>query len=201
MDPSDSQCSPVRFRFLIRAGYCSSCITAPGLQHCTVYLPQHAIPATPEDPNDRFRSPGLRVSAFPNRPLGRHLHLLITRLHLGSLALRPAALPAGNLRPSVTRTPLPLATRVHGQLPGRDSNPQDRQLLLRTDALLKFYNLGFQKVISFLCDGLSPLRCESNAGNTHLQDLSKGRMRDTQFSCSPKAKEASRLHLSRLSPF
>src|SRR6266568_3450652 len=30
-----------------------------------------------------------------------------TRLPIGSLALRPAALPIGNLRPSVTRAPLP----------------------------------------------------------------------------------------------
>jgi len=32
---------------------------------------------------------------------------LLTRLHLGSLALRPAVLPIGNLRPPVARTPLP----------------------------------------------------------------------------------------------
>ena len=31
----------------------------------------------------------------------------LTRLHLGSLALRPAALPIGNLRPPVARAPLP----------------------------------------------------------------------------------------------
>jgi hypothetical protein len=29
-------------------------ITAPGLQHWTAYLPQHADPATPEDHTGRF---------------------------------------------------------------------------------------------------------------------------------------------------
>jgi len=74
MNPSDSPRSPLRFRFLIRTGWCSSSITARGLQHCTVYLPQHAIPATPEDPKDRFRSQGLWAPAFPKRPPGRRLH-------------------------------------------------------------------------------------------------------------------------------
>ena len=50
----------------------------------------------------------------------------VTRLRTGSLALRPAALPFGNSRPSVARTPLPRATGVYGQFPGRDSNPLDQ---------------------------------------------------------------------------
>ncbi len=49
----------------------------------------------------------------------------VTRLHLGSLALRPAALPLGNLRPPITRTPLPGARKVYGQLLSRDFNPLD----------------------------------------------------------------------------
>ena len=49
----------------------------------------------------------------------------LTRLHVGSLSLRPAALPIGNLRPLITQTPLPWATKVYGQLLGRDFNPQD----------------------------------------------------------------------------
>jgi hypothetical protein len=65
----------------------------------------------------------------------------LTRLRLGSLALRPAALPIGNSRPPVARTPLPWATKAHGQLLGRDFNPQDEQLLLRTHvvSLLTFF--------------------------------------------------------------
>ena len=55
-----------------------------------------------------------------------------TRLRVGSLALRPALLLFGNSRPRVTTTPLPHATGAYGQLPGRDFNPLDLLLLLRT---------------------------------------------------------------------
>jgi len=51
-------------------------ITTTGLQHWTVFLPQHAIPATPGDHMGRFRYPSPWTSAFPMLPLGRHLHLL-----------------------------------------------------------------------------------------------------------------------------
>jgi hypothetical protein len=54
---------------------------------------------------------------------------LLTRLHLGSLALRPAALPSGNSRPMITQTPLPCATGGHGQFPARDFNPLDRAVV------------------------------------------------------------------------
>jgi len=48
-----------------------------------------------------------------------------TRLHVGSLALRPALLLFGNSRPRVATAPLPHATGAYGQLPGRDLNPLD----------------------------------------------------------------------------
>jgi len=41
------------------------------------------------------------------RPQGRHLQHLFTRLPVGSLSLRPAALPIGNLQPLITQTLLP----------------------------------------------------------------------------------------------
>ena len=53
----------------------------------------------------------------------------VTRLRAGSLALRPVALPFGNSRPPVARTPLPRATRVYGQFPGRDFNPLDQAVV------------------------------------------------------------------------
>ncbi len=53
----------------------------------------------------------------------------VTRLRAGSLTLRPIALPFGNSRPSVARTPLPRATGVYGQFPGRDSNPLDQTVV------------------------------------------------------------------------
>ena len=55
-----------------------------------------------------------------------------TRLRVGSLAFRPALLLFGNSRPRVTTTPLPHTTEVYGQLLGRDFNPLDLLLLLRT---------------------------------------------------------------------
>ena len=54
---------------------------------------------------------------------------------MGSLALRPALLLFGNSRPRVATTPLPHATGAYGQLPGRDFNPLDLLLLLRTARL------------------------------------------------------------------
>ena len=51
---------------------------------------------------------------------------------MGSLALRPATSRFGNSRPRVTTTPLPHATKAHGQFLGRDFNPLDSLLLLRT---------------------------------------------------------------------
>ena len=57
-----------------------------------------------------------------------------TRLLIGSLALRPAILLFGNSRPRVATTPLPHATEAYGQLLGRDFNPLDLLLLLRTNS-------------------------------------------------------------------
>jgi hypothetical protein len=54
---------------------------------------------------------------------------------MGSLTLRPALLLFGNSRPRITTTPLPHATGAYGQLPGRDFNPLDLLLLLRTARL------------------------------------------------------------------
>jgi hypothetical protein len=56
----------------------------------------------------------------------------LTRLRIGSRALRPALSLCGHSRPRVTTTPLPHATTVYGQLLGRDFNPLDILLLLRT---------------------------------------------------------------------
>jgi hypothetical protein len=76
------------------------------------------------------------ISAFIQRPSPSDHRVgfsnSFTRLRLGSLALRPAILLFGNLRPRVTTAPLPHATGVYGQLLGRDFNPLDLLLLLRT---------------------------------------------------------------------
>ena len=59
-------------------------------------------------------------------------HIKFTRLHLGSLALRPISLSFRNSRPLITQTPLLRTTKAYGQLLGRDFNPLARLLLLRT---------------------------------------------------------------------
>lgn len=59
-------------------------------------------------------------------------HIKFTRLHLGSLALRPISLSFRNSRPLITQTPLLRTTKAYGQLLGRDFNPLAKLLLLRT---------------------------------------------------------------------
>src|SRR3970040_2954522 len=83
-----------------------------------------------------------------------------TRLRVGSLALRPALLLFGNSRPRVTATPLPHATRAYGQLPGRDFNPLDLLLLLRTvsSLIVTFRKIGY---IAIRADGVSSLIAQS----------------------------------------
>src|SRR3989338_4076675 len=74
-----------------------------------------------------------------------------TRLRVGSLALRPALLLFGNSRPRITATPLPHATGAHGQLPGRDFNPLDLLLLLRT---VGFALIFWQADANYICYSL-----------------------------------------------
>ena len=74
-----------------------------------------------------------RVSTgLPHLTRGSASPVQVTRLPVGSLALRPATSPCGNLRPLIAQTPLPRATPAYGQLLGRDFNPPDKRLLLRT---------------------------------------------------------------------
>jgi len=106
----------------------------PGLdlQHWATNLQVHADPATPgvDGATSVVPAPIQRPSPSVH---GVGFSTSFTRLLIGSLALRPALLLCGNLRPRVAATPLPHATEVYGQLPGRDFNPLDLILLLRTD--------------------------------------------------------------------
>jgi hypothetical protein len=54
-----------------------------------------------------------------------------TRLHLGSLALRPISLSFRNSQPLITQTQRLRTTKAYGQLLGRDFNPLAKSLLLR----------------------------------------------------------------------
>jgi len=84
---------------------CSRCSywwsTDTDLPPCTINLPLHTIPATPGDLMIRFRCLESSTTAFPLCPQGQHLHFKLTRLHIGSLALRSAVLPRGNLQPLI----------------------------------------------------------------------------------------------------
>ena len=68
--------------------------TAAGLLSCTVSLPPHAAPATPEDPECGCSFESLRQRPSPSdHRVG--ISNSLTRWHLGWRALRPAALPRG----------------------------------------------------------------------------------------------------------
>jgi hypothetical protein len=71
----------------------------------------------------RFRCLESSTTAFPLCPQGQHLHFKLTRLHIGSLALRSAVLPRGNLQPLITQTLLPWTKEVYEQFLLRDFNP------------------------------------------------------------------------------
>ena len=137
VNPSDSRSGPLRFRLLIRSsrwpphptkrvsstGQCVF-LSMPSL------LPRESTRATSVVPARIQRpSPFDHRVGFSNS---------FTRLLIGSLALRPAISLCGNSRPRVTATPLPHATKVYGQLLGRDFNPLDILLLLRTVKSLIF---------------------------------------------------------------
>jgi hypothetical protein len=125
MNPSDSRYGLPRFRFLIRVSRWS-----PHHRNGPPVL--HDLSSTTCHPC----YPGSRCALLPlfqrtssGLPLsnrGSASPIFVTRLRLGSLALRPAALPLGNLRPPITRTPLPGARKAYGQLLSRDFNPLDK---------------------------------------------------------------------------
>ena len=79
----------------------------------------------------------------------------MTRLHVGSLALRPVILPMGNLQPLVTQKLLPGAKEVYGQPPMLDFNQLELQPFhgIRSDLALQHCLLDDCKtlhLVSFL---------------------------------------------------
>lgn len=131
MNPSDSRSGPLRFRCLIPSGRWPP-------------HPQKRVSSTGQSvfhnmpfllPRESTRTTSV-VSARVQRPSPSDHRVgfstSFTRLLIGSLALRPAILLFGNSRPRITPAPLPHATKAYGQLLGRDFNPLDTLLLLRT---------------------------------------------------------------------
>jgi hypothetical protein len=131
MNPSDSRYGLLRFRFLIRNSRWSPhhrngspALANKSSRTCRPLLPRKSMDATSV------------ISASIQRPSPSDHRVgssnSFTRLRVGSLALRPALLLFGNSRPRVTTTPLPHTTKAYGQFLGRDFNPLDLLLLLRT---------------------------------------------------------------------
>ncbi len=125
MNPSDFQysqktISPVKAYRSLLALHNATVLDLPP---CTINLPHHATPTTPEDlPETLIVRPV--ISAFPFRQKGQHPQL-VNEANTDSLALRPGALPARNLQRIITHTLLRYATGVNEQFPGRDFNPLD----------------------------------------------------------------------------
>ena len=131
MNPSDSRYGPPRFRFLIRDSrwppHRRNGSEAKGNKSSRTCRP--CYPERKRTPLPLFRHSSY---GLPLPSTGSPSPIFVTRLHVGSLALRPALLLFGNSRQWITPPPLPHATGAHGQLPGRDFNPLDLLLLLRT---------------------------------------------------------------------
>ena len=131
MNPSDSRFRPPHFRLLICSGRWH-----PHLPKRASSTEQNVFLSMPSLlPRESTRTTSV-VSARIQRPspsdhrVGSSISF--TRLLIGSLTLRPALLLFGNSRPQITPAPLPHTTKVYGQFLGRDFNPLDILLLLRT---------------------------------------------------------------------
>ena len=131
MNPSDSRFALLRFRLLIRNSrwppHPTKRVSSTGqcvFLNMPSLLPRESTRATSvRTARARRPSPFDHRVGFSNS---------FTRLLMSSLALRPAHLLFGNSRPQITPVPLPHATKAYGQLLGRDFNPLDTPLLLRT---------------------------------------------------------------------
>lgn len=110
----------------------SSSIAVSGLRHWTAYLPLHAAPATPGECTGRFRSLKPVPIGLPHLTRGSASPLCSNEATYRFACATACSFAVGNLRPLIAQTPLPRATAVHGQILGRDLNPQDTQLLPHT---------------------------------------------------------------------
>ena len=152
MDSSDFRICHLQFRYSLFAA-----VALTGGAQIRISRPArlifHYIPslATPRDLMIRFRCLESSTTAFPLCPLGQHLHFKLTRLHIGSLALRSAVLPRGNLQPLITQTLLPWTKEVYEQFLLRDFNPI--RLIadngIRTQNLIEVGNIRFSVILFY----------------------------------------------------
>ena len=140
MNPSDrcrdtscaySRYGLLRFRFLIHNSRWSPHRRSgsPALGNKSSSTCRPCYPESRWVPLPLFQRPS---SDLPLLTTGSASSISFTRLLIGSLAFRPALLLFENLRPDVTISPLSHTTVAYGQFHGRDFNPLDLQLLLRT---------------------------------------------------------------------
>ena len=147
MSNSDSLTDPIELRLnLISTGLCSSQYLQGSPVFIIIWLPLRVTPVTPEV-HLSVLVVFVRIDApvFPCVGEGRQLHLRFSRLHIGSLSLRPAGLLdslseplSGNLALQVT---LCTSLKLHGrttELPWSDFN---RQVICFTRHALQFYIL------------------------------------------------------------
>jgi hypothetical protein len=97
------------------------------VSRAALYFFRHMPPLLPR--KNRRNASVLSFRRLRPSPLDHRVGFfkLVTRLLIGSLALRPATLPMENLQPPVTRTLLPGAKEVYGQLLLLDFNQPDLQ--------------------------------------------------------------------------
>jgi hypothetical protein len=128
MNPSDFRNGPQRFRLapftlqwtVLRRHPCGS----PAL-HC--FSSATCRPCYPGKSDATLPLSHGTGNGLPHLTTGSASPNILTRLPVGSLTLRPVASPLGNLQPPITRTLLPGARKVYGQLLSRDFNPQEKQ--------------------------------------------------------------------------
>ena len=131
MNPPDFRCRTLRFRCLIRSvrwpPHSGQRLSSTG--QCVFLSMPSLLPRESTCATSVLTAHIQRPSPFDHR-VG--FSISFTRLLMGSLALRPAHLLFGNSRPQIAPAPFPHATKAYGQLLGRDLNPLDTLLLLRT---------------------------------------------------------------------
>ena len=117
------------------------------LPSCTIYLPLHATPITPEDQPEPLIVQQV-VSVFPFKSEGQHPQS-VNEANTDSLALRPVASPSRNLQHTITRELLRSTTGVNEQFPGPDFNRLDKPPMTACDLTLRrltspvyFYSVG-----------------------------------------------------------
>ena len=121
---------------------CHHPIGSPAL-HC--YSSNTCHPCYPERFTKMISLSNLSDSGLLHMTIGSASPTL-TRLHIGSLTLRPVSSPLENLQPLVTQTLLSGTKGAHEQLPLQDLNLLEQQLITAYGQVLN-YNISCATVL------------------------------------------------------